>query len=200
VVAISKIHNEKQRKIKIKKILEAARQVFCRKGFLAVTMQDIIDECGISRGGIYLYFASVDEIFLEVMKQRNKDSFSANEPFYTVLSDYFARQKRRLTNFKNSLFRAYCEYIFSKPKAAVEAFRDTQFERLRETIVSILMLGVKQNEIEGDIQRLADHFIITIDGLSVLALSEALTEEMIDSQIEILFEMTKNLKEHKNGI
>ncbi|MCL1883023.1 MAG: TetR/AcrR family transcriptional regulator [Defluviitaleaceae bacterium] len=200
MVAISKIHNEKQRKIKIKKILEAARQVFCRKGFLAVTMQDIIDECGISRGGIYLYFASVDEIFLEVMKQRNKDSFSANEPFYTVLSDYFARQKRRLTNFKNSLFRAYCEYIFSKPKAAVEAFRDTQFERLRETIVSILMLGVKQNEIEGDIQRLADHFIITIDGLSVLALSEALTEEMIDSQIEILFEMTKNLKEHKNGI
>jgi AcrR family transcriptional regulator len=200
-VIISRPHNEKLRKIKVKKILDAARQVFCRKGFLAVTMQDIIDECGISRGGIYLYFASVDEIFLEVMKRRNKERFSViskavadYEPFEQVLLFYFMRQKRRLLNFKNSIFRAYCEYIFSKPKVAVEAFRDMQLGHLRRTVVSILKLGVNQNVLRDEnLEQLADHFIVTIDGLSVLALAEALTEELIDNQLAILNEMVNKL-------
>ena len=174
--------------------MDAARQVFCRKGFLAVTMQDIIDECGISRGGIYLYFASVDDIFLEVMKRRNKERFSVISKavqegglFLDVLSAYFTQQKERLLNFDNSLFRAYCEYIFSKPKTAVEAFRDIQFGHLRASVVSILMLGVSQGAVQNiNIARLADHFIVVIDGLSILALAEALTEEIIDGQFAIL--------------
>lgn len=55
------------KKSEIKKlvILNNARKVFSKKGFSAVTMQDIIEACGISRGGIYLYFTSVDDIFLK---------------------------------------------------------------------------------------------------------------------------------------
>ena len=159
-------------------------------------MQDIIDECGISRGGIYLYFSSVDEIFLELMKQRNKQPVPTNEPFEIVMADYFSRQKRRLLNFENSLFRAYCEYIFSKPKAAVESFRDIQFGQLRKTVLSILMLGVKQGAIRDEnILQLADHIIVTIDGLSVLALAEALTEEMINEQIFMLNGLIKRIKD-----
>ena len=193
---ISRTHNEKQRQQKAKKILDAARQVFYRKGFLAATMQDIIDECGISRGGIYLYFASIDEVFLEVMKQRNKETITGRESFADVLSAYFRRQKRRLLCFENSLFRAYCEYIFSKPKPDVEAFRDMQLGHLRKSVTSILMLGVEQNVIRDEnISQLADHFIIAIDGLSVLALAEALTEEIIDAQFDILMKLVDNLRE-----
>ena len=187
-------HFEKQRKDKLRKILDAARLVFCRKGFLAVTMQDIIDECGISRGGIYIYFSSVDEVFLEVIKQRNKEnafsinqSIHAHEPFADVLERYMSRQKERLVNFENSLFRAYCEYIFSKPKAAVHAFRDTQLSQLRSSVETILKLGVRQGVLRDEgISQLAVHVIVTIDGLSILALAEALTEELIDGQFEIL--------------
>ncbi|MGK0552918.1 TetR/AcrR family transcriptional regulator, partial [Enterococcus faecalis] len=50
-------------------ILENARNVFSRQGLIDVTMQDIIDECQISRGGLYLYFDSVDAIFMEVVNQ-----------------------------------------------------------------------------------------------------------------------------------
>ena len=202
VLTISRPHSEKQRKSKMRKILDAARHVFCRKGFLAVTMQDIIDECGISRGGIYIYYASVDEIFLEVMKQRNKEKISDinkavhdHEPFDAVLESYMARQKNRLLNFENSLFRAYCEYIFSKPKAAVDAFRDMQLSHLRSSVMSILRLGVSQGIIRNDnISRLADHFIVTIDGLSVLALGNALPEETINQQFAILNEMINSLR------
>jgi len=194
--------NEKHRKNKIRKILEAARMVFYRKGFLDVTMQDIIDECGISRGGIYLYFNSVDEIFQEVIRQRNKEKFSIiskavqeNAPFRKVLEDYMILQKERLLNIEESLFRAYCEYIFSKPKGTMRAFRDVQFNHLRKSVLSILMLGVSQGIIrEVKIPRLADHFIVAVDGLSVLALGGALTEGIVEEQFEILGDMITNIE------
>jgi len=181
-------------KEKQRKILDAARRVFCRKGFLAVTMQDIIDECGISRGGIYLYYASVDEVFLDVMRQRNADGIStinksvdAREPFWQVYDAYVAKQKERLLRFEHSLFRAYCEYIFSKPKAAVHAFRDTQLMHLRGSVEAILHLGERQGELDGgSVPQLAVHFIAVIDGLSVLALGDALTQDVLDAQFDIL--------------
>ena len=193
--------NEKHRKNKIRKILESARLVFYRKGFLNVTMQDIIDECGISRGGIYLYFNSVDEIFQEVIRQRNKEKFSVinkaiqnNNRFTQVLEDYMTLQKERLNNIEESLFRAYCEYVFSKPKGTVLAFRDAQLAHLRKSVVAILMHGVNQGVIRDEkINRLADHIIVTIDGLSVLALGGALTQDVVEEQFMFLEEMIENI-------
>jgi len=194
--------NEKHRKNKIRKILESARMVFYRKGFLGVTMQDIIDECGISRGGIYLYFNSVDEIFQEVIHQRNKEKFSIiskavqnNVGFREVLANYLSLQKERLLNIEESHFRAYCEYVFSKPKGAVRAFRDSQLSHLRKSVRSILMLGVSQGIIcDQGIDRLADHIIVTIDGLGVLALGGALTDNIIEEQFSILGEMIAGIE------
>ena len=202
MIDIPRTPNEKHRKNKIRKILEAARIIFCRKGFLDVTMQDIIDECGISRGGIYLYFNSVDEIFQEAIRQRNKEKFSIiskavqeKAPFDLVLADYIALQKERLFNIEESLFRAYCEYVFSKPKGTMQAFREVQLNHLRKSVMSILMLGVNQSAIKDEkIPRLVDHFIVVIDGLSVLSLGGALTEDIVEGQFGILEEMIGNIK------
>ena len=57
---------------KRKYIIEKARQVFMEKGYRSVTMKDIIEACEISRGGLYLYFPSTEEIFLEVLKQEQE--------------------------------------------------------------------------------------------------------------------------------
>ena len=52
---------------KRKYIIDKARTVFSEKGFKNVTMKDIVDACEISRGGLYLYFSSTDELFLSVL-------------------------------------------------------------------------------------------------------------------------------------
>ena len=54
---------------KRKYILEKAREVFAEKGFKNVTMKDIVEACDISRGGLYLYFSSTEEIFLAVLSE-----------------------------------------------------------------------------------------------------------------------------------
>ena len=48
-------------------ILEKAHKVFAQKGYRNVTMKDIVEACEISRGGLYLYFGSTEEIFKEIL-------------------------------------------------------------------------------------------------------------------------------------
>ena len=55
-------------------ILSCARKVFEEKGFKDVTMKDIVDACEISRGGLYLYFDSTRDIFLEVLKVESEET------------------------------------------------------------------------------------------------------------------------------
>jgi len=200
VTIFAKPHFEKKREGKQRLILDAARRVFCRKGFLAVKMQDIINECGISRGGIYIYYASVDKVFLAVLERRNREGISkinasvdAREPFVAMYEAFMAKQKERLINFEHSLFRAYCEYIFSKSVTEVRAFRDTQLAHLRGSVEAILRHGASQGVLrKADITQLAVHVIAVIDGLSILALGDALTEQTVDEQFLILKKLIIN--------
>ena len=49
------------------KLLDAARVVFERGGFLHARIADICDEAGISHGSFYTYFLSKEEIFTEIV-------------------------------------------------------------------------------------------------------------------------------------
>ena len=48
---------------KKKRIIEAAYALCLRKTVSTVTMQDIINETGLSQGGIYRFYHDIDEIF-----------------------------------------------------------------------------------------------------------------------------------------
>ena len=47
-------------------IVDAAKNIFARKGYNAATMEDISVEAGIAKGTTYLYFDSKDKLFLAV--------------------------------------------------------------------------------------------------------------------------------------
>ena len=48
-------------------IREAAMRVFARAGFQATRMDDIVAETGLSKGALYWYYQSKDEIILSIM-------------------------------------------------------------------------------------------------------------------------------------
>ena len=64
---------EKQKvgQIKKKKIREAAKKCFLTKGFQSTTMEDVITEIGMSRGGVYHHYASTNEMFKDLMLDGN---------------------------------------------------------------------------------------------------------------------------------
>lgn len=53
------------------KIRNAASMLFSRKGFTSVTMKDICDMTGLSRGGLYRHYGSTAEIFRDIFNTAN---------------------------------------------------------------------------------------------------------------------------------
>jgi AcrR family transcriptional regulator len=51
------------------RILRAARRLFNRKGFAEVTIDEIMGEAGLTRGGFYRHFATKDELYSEALLQ-----------------------------------------------------------------------------------------------------------------------------------
>ena len=108
---------------KRKYILETARTVFIQKGYLSVTMKDIVDACQISRGGLYLYFPDTKEIFLEVLKmeqQETDDVFEQRIPKEAgpaeILALFLKEQKREMLKKDTGLSRASYEFFFEQEK------------------------------------------------------------------------------------
>ena len=52
-----------------KEILDAALKVFAAKGFSAARMEDIAREAGVTKGTIYLYFASKEAVFQSLVRE-----------------------------------------------------------------------------------------------------------------------------------
>ncbi len=57
-------------------ILEAALAVFADKGFSAARMEDIAAKAGVTKGTIYLYFQSKEEVFKSLARQHVTDTLA----------------------------------------------------------------------------------------------------------------------------
>ena len=64
----AKKENPSRRGDRREQILEAAREVFSRKGYNEVTVADITARAGIAKGTLYLYFRGKEDLFLEVIR------------------------------------------------------------------------------------------------------------------------------------
>ncbi|MCL2406025.1 MAG: TetR/AcrR family transcriptional regulator, partial [Defluviitaleaceae bacterium] len=182
-------------------ILTNAKNVFTRKGYATVTMKDIIEECGISRGGIYLYFRSVEQIFMQVIESHNqqkiketKQYISENKSFEQMIDEYLTRQKKRLMNLNNSLLIAMYEYRFANKCDNNREFFLAQFTYTKSIILSILNSGFAKSNINNktktrDMDALASSIVLLIEGISMLAVAVGISEEFIDSQITVIKQM-----------
>jgi AcrR family transcriptional regulator len=47
-------------------ILETAANLFMQKSYKEVTMKEIVDKTGLSKGAFYLHFRSKEQLFMEV--------------------------------------------------------------------------------------------------------------------------------------
>ena len=58
-----------QREETRKKILDSAAQVFAAKGFHSAVVDDIVKASGTSKGAVYFYFESKDQIFVSLVEE-----------------------------------------------------------------------------------------------------------------------------------
>ena len=134
-------------------ILETARKVFVDKGFKRVTMKDIVEACDISRGGLYLYFDSTSQIFLEVIKMESEeadDVFSGKITEDATAADililFLQEQKKELLRKKDTLLQATYEFYFETPLDKKDNFLKKQFDSAAKVIEKLIEIGVDNEE------------------------------------------------------
>lgn len=58
---------KREKEIRKSTILKAARKLFFEKGFRSVTVESIAKKAELSKGAVYLYFKSKDEIYSQIL-------------------------------------------------------------------------------------------------------------------------------------
>lgn len=185
-------------------ILNKAREVFAERGFKDVTMKDIVDACQISRGGLYLYFDSTREIFLEVLNMKDVSdngeenvftkAVSENMPSADILALFLQEQKKELCNQTDSLVMATYEFFFSNRFPKSDNPLKTQFDAAVQIIEKLIADGVETGEfICQDPRGAARNIMYVLEGLRIMSQTVGITEKNINR--EILYLMKGLLKE-----
>jgi TetR/AcrR family transcriptional regulator len=106
-------------------ILEAAEELFDEKGFESTTIQEIARKTDLSKGTIYLYFKSKDELLLAVCV---KGIAGFREELEAA-----AKRRRGLENKIKAVYLAYIDFFLEVPHV-FRVLHDTFTERLRSNL------------------------------------------------------------------
>ena len=172
-------------------ILDNAKSVFAKKGFKDVTMQDIIDACQISRGGLYLYFESTKEIFREVLRLEGEEADDTFSQAMTeestgadILALFLKEQKKEILNKGENLTVAIYEYFFANQVPKKENPVRIQFNSAVKIIQQLIMDGEETGEfICDDPLGAARNMMYVLEGLKVCARTMGITEETVNREI-----------------
>lgn len=175
---------------KRKYILETARRVFMEKGYKRVTMKDIVDACEISRGGLYLYFNSTAEIFLEVLKMESEeaddvfsDSITEDATAADILVLFLKEQKKELMRKKDTLTQATYEFYFENELPRKDNILKKQFDSAVKIIEKLIEAGVENGEFYcEDPLGTARNIMFVLEGLKINAQTIGITADTVDRE------------------
>ncbi len=176
-------------------ILEAAEDVFLRKGFEGATMQDIAAAAGMSPGNIYRYFPAKASVIAGLVE---RDRADMNEKFAAVLA-----MPSKLEGFEK-LGKLYFqnEACLKSPLTLeiwASATRDPEIRAICDTIeksvigniMALLQAARENGEIAPhvDIAVICDLVMLLADG--VLRCSTTASQQHFERQLDVMFATVK---------
>jgi AcrR family transcriptional regulator len=156
-------------------LLDAAEEVFARKGLLGAALDDIADAAGYTRGAIYSHFGAKEELFLAVIERQRQrfldgftDTIESFHRFSDIDLDELANRWREMSSGTDraALGYEFTLFLLRNPEA-----RERLAEQRLETVRS---LG---NFISKNIARLGATLEIPAETLArvILAVNDGIT-------------------------
>ena len=71
------VKRERRKEARPGELLDAALELFVEKGFAATRVEEVAARAGVSKGTLFLYFPSKDELFKAVVRENLSGRFSA---------------------------------------------------------------------------------------------------------------------------
>lgn len=137
-------------------IRDKAYWLFSQKGYKDVTMKDICEETGLSRGGLYRHYDSTEQIFLEIIngfseKQSLEISRKIREhvPAVVILEELLSRYEREMADRENSLSLAICEFYSDPAVSKTENSVRKQYEVSKSGWLELIHYGMESGEFKS---------------------------------------------------
>jgi AcrR family transcriptional regulator len=137
------------------RILTAANKVFGEKGYRQATMDDVAKKLGVSKGALYLYFASKEELFEAIcrteplaFKEILYSSFSENKNPLESAVEFFDKMLKRYGSNSGLSFEIFSEASHNPSLRRV--LKKTQDE-YAATLMNYLEEGRKRGFIDRDL-------------------------------------------------
>lgn len=200
------------------KILEVAKTLFLQQGYKSTSIQSIATEAGISKGAVYLYFRSKEDILLSIFRMIEARVWHKIEKI-NQNGDLTARDKYRLqiVTFYNEImenlqfnqmmlnesavelneaFYAYArEYRYRLQKSQEASLLNIYGDKLSPWISDIVVSvnGVMQ---EFDASIVLDNLELTVESLAdfICNITEYLVQGILADKPEPLFDESTRLK------
>ncbi len=186
-------------------IIDKATEVFAAKGFRDVTMKDIVEACGISRGGLYLYYDSTESLFLDVLKTQDELSTDSGKGFYDSLNDasstelllwFLKEQKKEILQRKNSLSVAVYEYAFVCRQNLKKNSCKDEFDTAVKALAMILTRGALSGEFEcEEPEATASNMMFAIEGMKIIARTMGISEKKVDKELLYMMQQFVEVEE-----
>ncbi|MHB8136960.1 MAG: TetR/AcrR family transcriptional regulator [Smithellaceae bacterium] len=157
----SEERRKKEKENRKNSILKAARKLFFERGFKSVTVDLIAAKAEVSKGSIYLYFDSKEEIYTQILISANIERHKEIENFAKqegTASELLLNYARFYVDFfleNNELFRILMTFMLHSDNMNLTEEQNTQLihttnENIR-TISEILQQGVDAGEFSAGI-------------------------------------------------
>lgn len=134
-------------------IREKAYQLFAEKGFKEVTMKDICERTGLSRGGLYRHYKSTGQIFLEIVNdfsdKQKREVLSKIEqriPAAAILEEILSKYAAEMTDCENSISLAIYEFYSNPAVSKEENSVKKQYEASKSTWLELISYGISTKE------------------------------------------------------
>ncbi|WP_223069427.1 TetR/AcrR family transcriptional regulator [Paenibacillus caui] len=170
---------------KRQEILASALVCFAKKGYQQATMDDIVEQSGVSKGAIYNYFSSKDEIYREVINQDTlildrivKDELqtqgSAADKISFLFDTYLSNNHKESP--LKELFQVFYELRLQscRDEKIAEFLKQRREHSFVNLVKSIVVDGQQRGEIKAglDAEILAHTYWGMIDGASICVVTD----------------------------
>ena len=180
-------------------ILNAAFEVFVKKGYAKTTMDDIVVSSNLSKGALYHYYKSKKELFLSLIDHWEiytfKDFYdkkSQNKKASDILR-FFGENVINTLNEKKHAYIAEIEFrAMSNQDAEIKKRSNVLYGKLLKLFEKVVKKGIKENEFKDlNVRKTSMAFLAIFQSITwfVIADETAVSaDEYIRDSIELIID------------
>lgn len=194
-----KSRREREKEQRRQNILKVAKRLFIERGFKSVTVANIAEKAELSKGAIYLYFSSKEEIYAQILltdiehfHREISQIFNGGKSAAGILLDFadayidiFLKEREQFRILMNFMLQADNLNLSRETRKRIIA----EMNRTISLIEKILQYGVDSGELtleKQDIRKMRNALWGLLNGIISLHLFvgvESMREERIRSNV-----------------